>query len=267
MFRPKAEYMTGLPSLFVSHGAPTLPFEDVPARSFLETLSNELAVPDAILAISAHWEVPTLSVNSVSVNSTIHDFHGFPARLSALEYPAPGSPAWSERVAELLGDAGFSTRLDFGRGLDHGAWIPLSLAYPAADIPVIQLSLQSRSGPERHFEIGRALAPLREDGVLIVGSGGLSHDLASWRRDYPGGEPHWVRSFADWMHGAITENRLNDLLANRSLAPNAVRNHPTEEHLLPLFIALGAGGVEREPARLHSSVTYGVLRMDAYAFG
>jgi len=160
------------------------------------------------------------------------------------------------------------TDIDTRRGLDHGAWAPLIVAWPDANVPVLQLSVQTRLGPEHHFRLGQLLAPLREEGVLILGSGSFTHDLSSFRIsggriDAP--EQDWVRSFADWMVSALREGRIDDLLNYRTRAPEAVHNHPTEEHLLPLYVALGAGA--DRTSHLHQSTTYGILRMDAFAFG
>lgn len=258
-----------LPALFVSHGAPTLPLDNSPARRFLERLAGELpARPEAILAVSAHWETRRAAVNAVAFNETIHDFHGFPAALDALRYPAPGSAALAERVRALLAAGGVAVEVDRQRGLDHGAWVPLMLAFPDADIPVVQLSVQTALGPRHHLELGRLLAPLREEGALVLGSGSFTHDLASFRdhaRVLDAPEPEWVTGFADWTDQAMEEGRIDDLLHYRDLAPHAARNHPTEEHLLPLFVALGAGGGTAR--RLHASVTHAILRMDVYAFG
>jgi 4,5-DOPA dioxygenase extradiol len=248
-----------LPSVFVSHGAPTLPLEDLPARRFLEGLENIVGRPEAILVVSAHWETAAPEVNAPAVNDTIHDFYGFPKPLYRLRYPAPGSPPLAERVAALTG-----ATIDGRRGLDHGAWVPLLLAWPRADIPVSQLSIQTEAGPRHHLELGRKLAPLREEGVLILASGSYTHNLRelAWG-GAAAGEPAWVTRFAEWVDGAVLERREQDLVDYRSRAPDAVRNHPTEEHFLPLFVALGAGG---RAERLHASTTMGALRMDAYAF-
>ncbi|MDP8912074.1 MAG: dioxygenase [Pseudomonadota bacterium] len=257
-----------LPALFVSHGSPAFPMSEVPAKRFLETLPTLLDHrPLAILVVSAHWESEEPAVNSVESNETIHDFYGFPPELYEITYPAPGSPGLAERVQALLGAAGLAVRVDHRRGLDHGAWVPLRLAFPAADIPVVQLSVQTERGAGYHHRLGQLLAPLREEGVLIVGSGSFTHDLSSFRQyrhaiDAP--EPEWVTRFANWMEEALREQRLADLLAYRSLAPESVRNHPTEEHLLPIFVALGAGGGRVH--HLHKSSTHGILRMDVYAF-
>lgn len=260
-----------LPTIFVSHGAPTLPLSNVPAKLFLQHLPDLLAErPRAILAVSAHWEAALPTVNSVALNDTIHDFTGFQSELYELCYPAPGSARLAERITKLLVSAGLPAGLDHERGLDHGAWVPLRLMYPEADIPVVQLSVQTEGGPRQHFALGEALQPLREEGVLIVGSGSFTHDLSSFRayRDaIAEPEPVWVSAFADWFDRALSERRLDDLLAYRREAPHAARNHPTEEHLLPLYVALGAAGRRAKVDRLHTSLTHGVLRMDVYAFG
>jgi 4,5-DOPA dioxygenase extradiol len=259
-----------LPSLFVSHGAPTFPLTDAPARGFLEGLAARLPVrPRAILVVSAHWEAAYPSVNTAPVNATIHDFFGFPKELYLVQYLAPGSAWLVERVAALLGAAGEPLARDPQRGLDHGAWVPLRLIYPDADIPVVQLSVETARGPAYHHRLGQLLAPLRAEGVLVIGSGSFTHDLSSFREYYHAlhaPEPDWVTAFADWMALAIEQDRVEDLLAYRERAPHAKRNHPTEEHLLPLFVAMGAGG-QGSVEHLHASTTHGVLRMDAFAFG
>jgi 4,5-DOPA dioxygenase extradiol len=257
--------MPEIPSLFLSHGSPMLALTDTPARDFLKGLGKQLGRPEAIVVASAHWETPAPLLNAVERNETIHDFSGFPPELYRMSYPAPGDPALAERAAARLRDAGFAVALDRARGLDHGAWVPLTLMYPAADIPVVQLSLQTPLGPAHHVALGRALADFRRDGVLVIGSGSYSHNLGELRRgEVAGEEPQWVTSFADWFDRALVEQRADDLVHYRTRAPDAVRNHPTDEHLLPVFVALGAGGA---PRRLHKSTTYGTLRMDAYAFG
>ena len=256
-----------LPSLFLSHGAPTLPLTETPARTFLSHLAQRIERPKAILIASAHWETPRPAVNPVAWNDTIHDFYGFPRPLYDMRYPAPGAPAVAARIAGLLVEAGLGCDLDFERGLDHGAWVPLSLIYPAADIPVLQVSVQPQLGPEHHLQLGRALAPLRDEGVLIIGSGSFTHDLSEFRGHGPNDPaPDWVNGFADWFQVALTERREDDLLNYRRLAPFAAKNHPTEEHLLPLYVALGAAGAAAQAERLHASATYSVLRMDVYAF-
>lgn len=256
-----------LPSLFLSHGAPTLPFTDTPARAFLSQLGAKLARPKAILVISAHWETAVPTVSAVGLNQTIHDFGGFPPALYELRYPAPGSPSVAARVSNLLRASGLDCKIDRSRGLDHGAWVPLLLMYPQADVPVLQLSVQPHLGPKHHLLMGRALAPLRQEGVLIIGSGSLTHNLSEFRGQAPDDPaPAWVNAFADWFHSALTTGRTDDLIDYRQQAPFAIKNHPSEEHLLPLHVALGAAGNSAQTERLHASSTHGILRMDAYAF-
>jgi 4,5-DOPA dioxygenase extradiol len=259
--------MAMLPSLFVSHGAPTLPFDDCPARDFLKGLGAQFERPKAILVLSAHWDTDEAELNTVATNTTIHDFHGFPADLYRLRYDAPGAPQLAADVSALLTRAGIESGFDAERGLDHGAWVPLMLMYPQADIPVIQLSVQTASGAAHHIALGRALAPLREAGVLVMGSGGFVHNLR--QLDWHGSgaaEPIWSAAFAEWVHNALLDGRESDLADYRRLAPEATRAHPTEEHFMPLLAAYGAGGLGTKATRLHRSVTFGSLRMDAYAF-
>lgn len=254
------------PPIFVSHGSPTIIFDDVPARDFLTQLGKTLPRPKAVLVASAHWETTAPRLTASPAPPTIHDYGGFPQVMYEQHYPAPGDPALAARVKALLEKGGIPAALDPERGLDHGAWVPLKLAWPEADIPVLQLSLQTHLGPAHHLKLGEALRPLTEEGVLILGSGSLTHDLrsVSWRG--PNDEPDWVKSFGDWVNTALAEGRIDDLVNYRRLAPNAARNHPTEEHFLPLFVALGAAGRGTKMERLHTSVTFSVLRMDTFAF-
>ena len=249
-----------LPSLFVSHGAPTLPFEDVPAREFLRGLGRSLGRPRAIVIASAHWDTDAPMTNAVARNGTIHDFHGFPKALYDLHYPAPGDAALAADVAALTGG-----RTDAARGLDHGAWVPLMLMYPEADIPVVQLSVQSHKGAAHHIELGRKLAALRADNVLVMGSGGFVHNLRLLDRAGPnaGNEPEWSQQFSTLMDERLQARDDSALADYRKAAPHAVTAQPTEDHFVPLPVAYGAGG---KATRLHSSATYGSLRMDAYRF-
>lgn len=254
------------PALFISHGAPTLPFEDVPAREFLMALGRSLTRPAAILVVSAHWETAVPTVNAVAANETIHDFRGFPAALYQMRYPAAGTPDLAVRITDLLGEQGLRAQIDPARGLDHGAWVPLALMFPAHDIPVLQLSIQSQLGPGHHIQLGRALASLRAENVLILASGSMTHNLRELNVATPDRAPDWVAEFADWFDDRLGQGRTCELASYRKLAPHAERNHPTEEHILPLFVALGAAGPDARSQLLHTSTTYGVLRMDAFAF-
>jgi len=260
--------MSPLPTIFLSHGSPMLALQDSPARRFLQDLGRSLGRPQAIVVVSAHWETrggPALSL--APQPETIHDFGGFPRALFEMRYPAPGAPAAARRAAALLESAGIPFGLSEQRGLDHGAWVPLSLMYPDADIPVTQLSVMRGAGPAEHERIGLALAALRQEGVLVVGSGSLTHNLAEFcGQALDAAPPHWVGEFATWMKAQLESGERAALLDYRRLAPSAARNHPTDEHLLPLFVALGAAGPQGRARLLHESVEHGVLAMDAYAF-
>ena len=256
-----------LPAIFVSHGSPMIMVEPCPARDFLAGLGGIAGSPRAIVVVSAHHDTPGAVVTAPERPMTIHDFGGFPAELYAMEYPARGDPALAARIAALVSAAGVPTTIDPGRGLDHGAWVPLMLGWPGAEVPVVQLSISSAHPPEWHFRVGEALAPLREEGVLVLGSGSLTHNLREVfgaRRTLDSPMPDWVGEFAEWMHDRLVAGDTDDVLHAIERAPHGRRNHPTPDHLLPLFTAYGAGGAAR---RLHHSVTYGVLAMDAYAFG
>jgi 4,5-DOPA dioxygenase extradiol len=260
--------MPTLPALFISHGSPMLVLEDGRARRFLTSYAAELERPAAILVASAHWETAEPRLTASAAPPTIHDFGGFPDALHRMRYPAPGDPGLAARACALLRAAGFAAATDPARGLDHGAWVPLSLLYPAADIPVIQLSLQTHRGPEHHYRLGAALRPLRDDGVLIVGSGSLTHNLMALRRQ--AGDrappPPWVSAFDQWVADAVAAGDSAALLAWEERAPHARDNHPSDEHFLPLFVALGAGAPDGRGRRIHHSHTYAALAMDAYAF-
>jgi 4,5-DOPA dioxygenase extradiol len=256
-----------LPTLFVSHGAPNLALQDVPARNFLEGLGASLPRPRAVACVTAHWETPKSMVGAASHPKTIHDFGRFDDRLFQMHYPAPGDPALAEKISDLLCAAGLASGTDDARGLDHGVWIPLLLMYPDASIPVVPLSVQPDLGPAHHLQVGRALASLRSEGVLVLASGSFTHDLHRFRgQPVDAASPEDVDTFADWFGTALVEGRTTDLLSYRTRAPRAKENHPTDEHLLPLFVALGAAGANARAERLHSSSTYGILRMDAFAF-
>lgn len=263
--------MVRFPSLFVSHGSPNLPLLPCPARDFLTQLGRDLDAalgkPDQILVISPHWLTTTPIISAAPQMRAIHDFGGFPAELYQMTYPAPGSPNLADAVVAQLQEASIAVATYPSRGLDHGAWVPLKLMYPEADIPVTQLSVQPRWTIADQIQLGQALAPLRDNGTLILASGSATHNLSQFGRyaldDAP---PTWVAEFDAWLHGAIALPDRNRLVNYRTLAPHAAQNHPTEEHLLPLFVALGAGGETAAGRLLHASFTYGILSMAAYAF-
>jgi 4,5-DOPA dioxygenase extradiol len=258
---------SSFPSMFVSHGAPTLALEQNNTVEFLKRLGGELGRPAAILCVSAHWNTEAPEVSGAERPETIHDFGGFPEELYRMRYPAPGAPGLAGRVRELLGEAGLACTVSPNRGLDHGAWVPLTLIYPDADMPVTQLSVQPLLGTEHHYRMGRALAPLREEGVLILATGSATHNLSRiGRGEVP---PAWAKEFDEWLFRKISDGALDELLDYRSLAPHAAVAHPTDEHLLPLFVALGAGSSQAQARgrSLHRGWTWGSLSMAAYDFG
>jgi 4,5-DOPA dioxygenase extradiol len=256
-----------MPVIFVSHGSPTLPLEPGETGAAWRKLGEQLPRPSAILMISAHWDSPIPSVSRAVQPETIHDFYGFPEELYKLRYPAPGAPEMAQAAALALQQAGIPVQLDDTHGLDHGAWVPLILMYPQADIPVAQLSLQADRDPAWHIALGRALRPLREQGVLIVGSGSITHNLRAIFK-HPLGEPvqEWVTEFCDWIAEKIEAGDMEALSEYRTRAPHAAQNHPTDEHLLPLFVALGATNKIEGAQRLNHVMTHGMLAMDMWLF-
>lgn len=255
--------MPSPPSLFLSHGAPDLPIQTGSTQAFLRQLFQVIPKPIAIVAISAHWLTAHPTVSKAAHPETVYDFGGFSQHLYELTYPAPGDPILAERIAELLTQSGFTPRLNGRRGYDHGIWTPLILADPAGKIPVVQISVQPYETPQHHLYLGKALSPLRAEGVLILGSGAATHNLGSFSGSYDAPPPEWAVEFDRWLAQTIAANDLSSLLNYRNLAPYARKNHPTEEHLFPLFVALGAGGRGHQ---IHHNFTYGAFSMAAYAF-
>ncbi|MDG9928932.1 MULTISPECIES: class III extradiol ring-cleavage dioxygenase [unclassified Pseudomonas] len=253
-----------LPALFISHGSPMLALEPGASGTALARLAAGMDRPRAILVVSAHWESDELLIGSSPNPDTWHDFGGFPPALYAVQYPAPGAPEVALDVQRLLAAADIPSRLAPERPLDHGAWVPLSLMYPQADIPVLQLSLPSHAGPALQERIGQALASLREREVLLIGSGSITHNLREldWRAGPETVEP-WALEFRDWIVDKLHAGDRASLLDYRRQAPHAVRSHPSDEHLLPLYFALGTGGEFRVE---HSGFTLGALGMDIYGF-
>ncbi|MBI3453467.1 MAG: dioxygenase [Rhodospirillales bacterium] len=254
------------PTVFVSHGAPTLIGEEVPARDFLAGLGGAFGRPKEILVASAHWETAKPTFGTVEKPETIHDFYGFPDELYRLRYPAPGAPGLAGRAIEMLQSTGLAASRDDQRGLDHGAWVPLMLMYPGADIPATQISLQHPLGPAHHLAVGRALAGLRDEGVLVLGSGSATHNLSRLDWGANGAPAAWAKDFDDWLDERLAAGDADALVDYRARAPGAALAHPRDEHLLPLFVALGAAGEGARGKRLHASFTHGNLSMAAYRF-
>jgi len=256
--------MKRLPTLFISHGSPMMALAEGATIQFWRDLGAELPRPRAILAVSAHWETPQPAASISTRPETIHDFYGFPAPLYELQYPSAGAPDVAERAAQLINDAGLGPTALGERGLDHGAWAPLRFMYPAHDIPVTQLAVQPQRGAKHHYDIGRALAPLADEGVLILSSGGVSHNLREWGSVPQGRPPAWMTDFVAWVRHAIETRDHTALIDYRKQAPEGARNHPTEEHFLPLFVALGAAGANASVARELSGATDRAIALDSY---
>ena len=256
-----------MPTIFISHGAPNLELARPPVAQFLAGLTRKIPRPDAILCVSAHWETGQPTVSAVKQPEVIYDFFGFQEKLYSLTYPAPGSPELANNVVDVLAANNVTAQIDHTRGLDHGAWVPLRLMYPEADIPVVQLSVQSGLDPVHHMGLGQKLSPLRDQRVLIMGSGGATHNLGEFH-NYPiDAKPaSEATAFDIWLEQCITHGNDAALLQYKKHGPHAHWNHPSNEHFLPLFVALGAAEADSGQP-LHKSFTYGVLSMAAYAWG
>lgn len=260
--------MTRLPSLFVSHGSPMLPLEPGTAGPMLQSLGQNLPRPAAILAFSPHWMSRTLAVGASSQPITIHDFGGFDPALNELRYPATGDPALAQRAVNILQAAGWPAVLDPGRGLDHGVWAPLHFMYPQADVPVVPLAMPWPLDSAGAYRLGQTLGALAEDGVLLFGTGSLTHNLQDFHPDAATGDPpeQYVQEFVEWIHTTIDSGDTSGLLDYRRQAPHATRAHPSDEHLLPLFWAIGAAGKGAKAEHRAGGVHYGMLSMDSWLF-
>lgn len=256
------------PALFVPHGAPTFALRPGAAGAALVRMAKSLALPRAIIIVSAHWDTAKPAVGFAERPETIHDFSGFPEDLYALRYPATGCREAADEVVAAIASAGLPVVEDARRGLDHGAWVPLRLMFPDAEVPVIPLSIQSRGGPQQAYKLGQALAPLTAKGFLVIASGNITHNLRDFQlASRNGGQtPAYVRQFTDWLAGRLQAHDLPALLDYRQQAPGAVQAHPSDEHLLPLFVAFGAGGEGARAERFHAGIDDYVIAMDAYAF-
>jgi 4,5-DOPA dioxygenase extradiol len=254
-----------LPSVFVSHGSPMHALQPGAAGEAWKALARRLPRPKAIVIASAHWETNLPMLTGAEKPETVHDFYNFPEPLYRLRYPAPGAPEVARRAQALLKESGFTAGIDGCRGLDHGAWSPLLYMYPAADIPVVQISVQPALGPAHHVKLGRALNPLTREDVLVIGSGHMTHNLRDWSRG--AGQPApYAREFQQWVKEKIEARDFEALVDYRSRSPHGARAHPTDEHFLPLFFALGAAAEKAKPERVYDAIDSGVLAMDAYLF-
>jgi 4,5-DOPA dioxygenase extradiol len=242
--------------------------EDVPARDFIKGLGPRLRSARAVLCISAHWETQRPSINAVERPATIHDFYGFPEQLYQMNYPAPGSPEVAEEVVRTLSEAGIGCDVDRSRGLDHGAWVPLMLMFPEPTMPLVQLSIQHHLDSAKHYELGRALAPLKERGILILGSGGAVHPLGHFTPRFDGSPPEgWAIEFEQWLTDKVERGDHEALVKYRQKAPYPERAHPRPDHYMPLLVAAGAAGGKAPAKKIHGSWDWGDLGMGAYEFG
>jgi 4,5-DOPA dioxygenase extradiol len=258
--------MTSMPTLFVSHGAPTFAIEPGLAGAQLRALGRALGKPKAIVVVSPHWMTPGVEITAAPNPETVHDFGGFPRALYAIQYPAPGSPELAARTQQVLQSRGIPASRDTRRGLDHGAWVPLLHMYPDADIPVVQVSIPFDTDAAAALELGRALAPLVAEGVLIVGSGSLTHNLYEFRMG-DAKEAGYAREFTDWIRDAVVRGDTQQLVQALKLAPHAQRAHPTTEHFLPLLVAAGAASDVTPSTVLDGGIRHAVLAMESYVFG
>ncbi|MBX3570473.1 MAG: dioxygenase [Rhizobiaceae bacterium] len=264
--------MTSLPSLFISHGGPSIVLSETPARRYLESLPELVGRPEALVISSAHHETDGVSVVTDPHPGMIYDFRGFPAELYEMQYPAPGDPGLAETAFELLAAAGLKPSKAAHRGYDHGTWTPMMLAYPRADIPIVQISIDPKRDARWHYQVGRALSGLRERDVLIVGSGHITHNLKAYFGALRQGvqpDPQLaahVRAFTDWFAARLAEGDVEAVLDWKRRSPFPADNHPTDEHLMPIFFALGAAGEGATGRRVHDSVDSGFFANDSYLF-
>jgi 4,5-DOPA dioxygenase extradiol len=263
-----------LPTLFVSHGSPMSALRTSPAAAPWAKLARDLPRPQAVLVASAHWETELPMVGTAERPQTLHDFGGFPPVLQRIRYPAPGATELARTALDLLAAAGVPASGNGCRGLDHGTWVPLVHMFPQADLPVFQVSIQTSLGSTHHLRLGEALAPLASQGVLVIGSGSLTHNLGDWGRfahDH-GLQPElqpplpYVDEFRNAIVGALRSGDAEFLANWRERAPHAVRAHPSEEHFLPLLVAYGAAGAGPRVERIDLGVDGGAIAMDAFVF-
>ncbi|MBI1619578.1 DODA-type extradiol aromatic ring-opening family dioxygenase [Aquamicrobium zhengzhouense] len=264
--------MSTMPSLFISHGGPNIVIDDTPARHYLEGISGLVPAPKAIVIVSAHFEAQGATVVTDPNPGMIYDFGGFAPELYEMVYPAPGEPKLAGRVLQMLNDAGIPASAVEKRGFDHGTWTPLKLAFPEANIPVVQVSVDPDRDAHWHYALGKALAPLRDEGILLIGSGHITHNLRALfpvMRGSAAPDPalmEKVNAFTLWFADRFAENDRDAILDWKNRAPFPAENHPTDEHLMPIFFAYGAGGDQPRIERAHSSKQYGFFAWDSYLF-
>ncbi|MDO6463554.1 DODA-type extradiol aromatic ring-opening family dioxygenase [Pseudoalteromonas carrageenovora] len=259
------------PALFISHGSPIMAIKQSPTSGFLTSLGQTLKTPSAIIIFSAHFDVANndtshnIVITAGKAPKTIHDFYNFPAHMYNIKYPAPGEPSFANVIAARFKDKGIEVELNATQGWDHGVWIPLRLMYPQANIPIVQVSINTRLGAKAMYEFGQLLAPLREQNILIIGSGGISHNLPEiFKKPSTPNRVQMVNEFTQWVEQTLLAQDTAALLDYLNQAPHVLFNHPTQEHFLPLFAAMGAGGTQVK--KLFSDTEMNILALDAYKF-
>ncbi|GFP74052.1 DODA-type extradiol aromatic ring-opening family dioxygenase [Clostridium fungisolvens] len=251
-------------SIFLCHGGPTLVVEKNDYTDFLKDLGKKLT-PEAIVIFTAHWESEITTISSLNnTYDMIYDFYGFPKELYSIRYPAKGSLEVAVKLQSMLRTNGIESKLDENRGLDHGAWDVLYLMYPKADIPIVQVSINPFFAMEKQYEIGRDIRDLGKEDILVIGSGSTVHNLATvnWNSEKAEG---WAVEFDDWLIEKVENNDKETLFNYRQLAPYAKRAVPREEHIVPMFIAMGSGNRDK-PKLLHQSYAYGTLSYICFEF-
>jgi len=256
------------PAVFISHGAPSELLEKNGFHAALQKFARSFSKPSAIVVVSAHWLTKgPIGVTHSAINSTIHDFSGFPRELYEIDYPAPGNPRLAARVIDLLTSAGLKAVADAKRGLDHGAWVPLKIMYSEADIPVIQVSLPFPEKGESVFNMGKALAPLRSENILLIGSGSMTHNLRDldWGGKSSGAAKPYAE-FDEWVMERISSGAMAELFSYETAAPNLELAHPMTDHFLPIFFAAGCRVDGDALETLFREFQYKTLSMTSFAF-
>jgi len=253
-----------MPAAFIGHGSPMNAIEESPFRRRWAETASRMARPRAVLCVSAHWETRGVSVTGSEAPPTIHDFYGFPPELFAVRYPAPGDPALARRTAAIVRSA--PVAIDDDRGLDHGAWSVLVAMYPEADVPVVQLSLDTRQTPAFHYALAKELAPLRDEGVLVLGSGNMVHNLRVVDFRLPGGYD-WANRFDDLLKVLIRARDHAALASYETLGPDARLAIPTPEHYLPLLYVLALQADDEEVSLFNDETVLGSVSMTSLGIG
>lgn len=254
--------------LFVPHGSPMFALQPGAAGAAMAEVATHFSQIRAIVVISPHWETREPTVGTAVQLRTIHDFGGFDPRLFDIQYPATGCPEVAQAVVSALQSAGLPAHSDAQRGLDHGAWVPLRHMFPHAQVPIVPLSVQHHGGPQHAYRVGQALAPLAEQGILVLASGNITHSLQDWQRIsmLGGGTPAYVQQFADWIHAHVVAHDVDALLDYRQREATGRQAHPRDEHLLPLFTAIGAAGDSAQARPFFRGISDHVIAMDGYSF-